>query len=173
MKLLFFGLLLAFSFSAVAQQVTPATNRAPAAVVAAVVPVVSATDLFAAARGGDAAVISQLLKQKVDVNAQDVKGFSPLILAAYNGNLEATKLLLQAGADVNHQDQTGNTALMGVSFKGYAEIATLLPDKNAKPNLQNANGGTALMLAAMFGRHELLKLLLFGTSYSKLGAFLV
>ena len=69
MKSLAIGLLLTFSLSTAAQQVAPATQKAPAAVAAVVTPAAPVIDLFTAARVGDVAAISQLLKQKADVNA--------------------------------------------------------------------------------------------------------
>jgi len=116
--------------------------------------------LFDAARRGDVAYLRELLATGVDVNTQDAKGFTPLIIAAYDDHLEATKLLLEAGADVNVQDRAGNTALMGVCFKGYPEIARQLIAHGATLDLQNGNGGTALMFATLFGRNQLIPILL-------------
>lgn len=116
--------------------------------------------LFDAARKGDVAYLQHLLDQQIDVNTQDAKGFTPLIVAAYDEHEDATKLLLAAGADPNVQDRAGNTALMGVCFKGYPNIARLLIAHGADLNLQNGNGGTALMFATLFGRNKLVKVML-------------
>src|SRR5688500_14879213 len=97
--------------------------------------------LFYAARIGDTTLLQTVLAQKPDVNIQDNRGFTPLILACYNGNMEAARLLLEAGAEVNLPDFGGNTALMGVCFKGYAPIAELLIANGADLNLQHGNGG--------------------------------
>ena len=53
---------------------------------------------FAAARRGDVTALQALLAEGVDVNTQDGKGFTALILAAYDDHLDATRLLLEAGA---------------------------------------------------------------------------
>ena len=116
--------------------------------------------LFDAARRGDAAYLKHLLDNGTNINIQNGKGFTPLIVAAYDGHLDATKLLLEAGAYVDVQDVSGNTALMGVSFKGYPEIAQLLIEHGADLDVQNGNNGTALMFATLFGRNNLVKLLL-------------
>ena len=116
--------------------------------------------LIHAARLGDTAVIAELLDRKIDGDARDSKGYTPLIIACYNNHYDAAKLLLDAGADVNAQDTGGNTALMGVAFKGYLDVGQLLIERGADLNLQHGNGGTALMFAAMFGRNDLLRLLL-------------
>ena len=116
--------------------------------------------IIQAARVGNAEVIAELIARNTEVNCQDEKGYTPLIIACYNNQYDAAKLLLEAGANVNAQDFGGNTALMGVAFKGYPEIAELLITHGADLNLQHGNGGTALMFAAMFGRNNMVKLLL-------------
>jgi ankyrin repeat protein len=104
--------------------------------------------LYDAARRGDVAEIQQFIQDpQVDINTQNGKGFSALILATYDNHIEAAKALIDAGADLNLQDASGNSALMGVSFKGYADIARLLIERGADINLTNGNGGTALMFA--------------------------
>jgi ankyrin repeat protein len=117
--------------------------------------------LYNAARRGDVAEIKQLLQHpQLDINAQNGKGYTALILATYDDHLDAARALLDAGANPDLQDASGNSALMGVSFKGYANIARLLIERGAALNLTNGNGGTALMFATLFGRNELVKLLL-------------
>ena len=46
--------------------------------------------LFDAARKGDIAYLKQLIEEGVDINVQNAKGFTPLILASYDEHLEAT-----------------------------------------------------------------------------------
>ena len=75
-----------------------------------------------AARLGNIEVLEELVRQEADLNVQDEKGFSPLIIACYNNKYEAVEFLLDNGANIDHQDLGGNTALMGVAFKGYLEI---------------------------------------------------
>jgi len=55
--------------------------------------------LVDAARNRDGAALRSLLGQKVDVNAVDITGMTPLIWAAHNDDLDAVKLLLSAGAN--------------------------------------------------------------------------
>jgi ankyrin repeat protein len=69
--------------------------------------------LFDAARRGDVARLQAQLAAGVNINAQNPKGFTALVLASYDDHLDAAKFLLEAGADPNLQDVTGNTALMG------------------------------------------------------------
>ncbi|RAR09718.1 metal ion binding [Stemphylium lycopersici] len=78
---------------------------------------------------GDCEVIEVLLAhKKVDVNAKDYFGYSPLILAAKNGRFEAVGLLLQhPDIDVNYKKSWGNgTALEYARLFGHQEIVELL-----------------------------------------------
>jgi len=107
--------------------------------------------LINAARTGDTETLKKMIKEGIDLNQKDEKGYTPLIIACYNNKLDAATLLLESGANIDASDFGGNTALMGVSFKGYPLIAKLLLDKGANPDLQHGNGGTAMMFAAMSG----------------------
>ncbi|MFC0205451.1 ankyrin repeat domain-containing protein [Novosphingobium soli] len=117
--------------------------------------------LFDAARLGRDDVIPALLQAGVDIEAQDQRGYSALVLASYNGHESTTSLLLELGARPDGTpDRQGNTALMGVAFKGYRSIARLLLAAGADPEACNAGGQTALMMAALFGRLDIIDLLL-------------
>jgi len=60
--------------------------------------------LSAAARKGDAAAVSKLLDEGVDVNTKFRYGVTALSFAADHGNLEVVKVLLARGADPNAKD---------------------------------------------------------------------
>lgn len=110
------------------------------------------------ARKGDAAGLSVLLKQGLDVNLQDAKGNTLLMLASYHGKAEVVRLLLKSGAQVDLRNDKGQTPLGGVAFKGYAEIATLLLDAGADP-LADQGGSTPADFATLAGKSEILALL--------------
>lgn len=117
--------------------------------------------LFDAARMGREDVIPALVRAGADVEAQDDRGYTPLVLATYNGRKPAAALLLSLGASADGPaDARGNSALMGVAFKGHAAIARLLLDHGADPDRRNGAGQTALMMAALFGQQEIIDLLL-------------
>lgn len=111
---------------------------------------------FEAARSGDDEMIEEFVKAGFDLNVQDDKGYTGLILAAYHGHGELVDRLLAAGADPCAQDKRGNTALMGAIFKGELAIAKHLLDAGCAPDQRNASGQTAAMYAALFQREELL-----------------
>lgn len=122
---------------------------------------VKAQDIFSAARTNDTAQIANYIKQGIDINQANAKGFTPLILAVYNNNTQAVLLLIKSGAKVGAQDMAGNTALMGATFKGYVEMVDILvKEGRANVNQVNANGASALIFASTFGQAEIVQKLL-------------
>jgi ankyrin repeat protein len=114
-----------------------------------------------ACRRGDVADVEKVCELMPElINAQDAKGYSPLIIATYNDQLPVVSVLLDHGALPDLQDVAGNTALMGASFKGYAAIVSRLLEAGADVNLRNGQGAPALTFAATFGQLEIASLLL-------------
>ncbi|MFJ2333072.1 ankyrin repeat domain-containing protein [Pseudomonas helleri] len=111
---------------------------------------------FDAARRGDVVMLDTFIDSHFDLDAQDSKGYTALILAAYNGHDEAVEHLLKAGANACAQDLRGNTALMGAIFKGEFKIARRLMNTDCNPDQRNGAGQTAAMFAGLFKRVELL-----------------
>src|SRR5262249_23732085 len=67
--------------------------------------------LVNAAKNRDVTAAQTLLKQRVDVNAPDVDGMTPLHWAAHWDELELAKQLLAAGANAKAANRYGVTAL--------------------------------------------------------------
>lgn len=59
-----------------------------------------------------------LLDRKMNPNARDVSGITPLMLAAFRAYSEIVHLLIQSGADVNVMDNDGRTALYHAASHG-------------------------------------------------------
>lgn len=118
----------------------------------------SESAVLAFARSGSLDGLAQTLTPE-NINEQNHKGYSALMLAAYNGQLEATEYLLIHGADPNSIDTTGNTILMGAAFKGNLEIVKLLVEHGADAEIVNPKGQSALQFAQMFGRADVVKYL--------------
>lgn len=117
--------------------------------------------LFDACRLGRSDVIPALIQAGADIEGQDARGYTPLILASYNGHEHATELLIELGARPDGADEaSGNSALMGVAFKGHLTIAQKLLKAGADPNYRNGAGQTALMMAALFGNDDIIDTLL-------------
>lgn len=70
------------------------------------------TDLYAAAKAGDAGAVKSLLKTGVNINMRHEYERTPLMAAARQGKVEVTQALIDAGTDVNAKDVDGKTALM-------------------------------------------------------------
>jgi ankyrin repeat protein len=111
---------------------------------------------FTAAREGRSDMLAEFINTHYDLNVQDEKGYTALILAAYHGHKELVEQLLKAGADPCVQDKRGNTALMGAIFKGEIAIAHRLVMAECSPDQRNNSGQTAAMYAALFQRKEVL-----------------
>lgn len=114
---------------------------------------------FDAARHGDVEMLDEFVKSGFDLNTQDAKGYTAVILAAYNGHLPAVEQLLDAGADPCKEDKRGNTALLGAIFKGELRIAKRLMNAACSPDQRNKAGQTPAMYAALFQRTEILEAL--------------
>ncbi len=116
--------------------------------------------LWSAARANDVAALERLSAEPgVDLNAQDPRGFSPLMLAAYSGASAAVAWLLSKGVNPNSVDTMGNTVLMGAAFKGDEAIVRQLIAAGADVKAKNHNGQDARTYAEMSGRAAVLALL--------------
>jgi ankyrin repeat protein len=111
---------------------------------------------FQAARDGRSDMLAEFINAKFNLNVQDEKGYTALILAAYHGEQSTVAQLLDAGADPCAKDMRGNTALMGAIFKGELGIARKLVAADCAPDERNNAGQTAAMYAALFHRREIL-----------------
>lgn len=94
---------------------------------------------------------------KIDVNALDAHGESPLMMAALKGQFDMAKELIDKGADIN---KTGWTPLHYAATGGHAKIVSLLLDHYAYIDAASPNGTTPLMMAAYYGNAATVKLLL-------------
>lgn len=113
------------------------------------------------ARTGDLRGLANSLSHSpdIDLDAKNVRGYSPLMLAVYNGQQDFCEALLRCGADVNSTDAVGNSLLMGAAFKGNLHILKLLLRFNANLTLKNKSKMTARDWAVMFKRREIISYL--------------
>jgi ankyrin repeat protein len=102
-----------------------------------------------------------LLAQKVDVNARNDAGQTPLhVPFKLSPTPQVIELLLRGGADVTAKDKQGRTPLHAAAERGPATVAELLIDGKADVNARDDGGATPLHLAAKLKRKELVELLL-------------
>lgn len=121
-----------------------------------------ATDLrlIDAAKSRDETVARVLLKQGVDVNAQEGDGSTALHFAAYFDNPGMADLLIRAGARVDRANDLGATPLHLACNNGSAAMVDRLLAGKANPNAKLLNGETVLMSCARTGNAAAVKALL-------------
>jgi ankyrin repeat protein len=120
----------------------------------------SESAVMAAARSGDVAALRKLVAQRVDVNAAEPDGTTPLHWAAHNDSVEAADLLIRAGANVKAANRYGVTPLWAACTNGNAALITRLLDAGGDPNAALPEGETALMTAARSGNADAVRVLL-------------
>ncbi len=116
--------------------------------------------LIDAARTDDQAAVAAVLRQGVDVNAQEEDGTTSLAWAANHSNLEIAELLLNKGANPDLTNAMGIGPLSLAIANGSTAMVKLLLSKGANPNIARENGETPLMTAARLGQVEMMQLLL-------------
>lgn len=93
---------------------------------------------------GDFHETKKLLDLGVNVDSQDEKKQSVLMLATKQNNVEIAKLLIDYGADVNLRDETKLTPWICAAANGFHEILEY-GAPHSDVNLVNRFGGTALL----------------------------
>ena len=116
--------------------------------------------MYAARNSQNPEVLRILIEAGAQVNRQNERGETPLLLAAGSSNFglgsaPKLELLLEFGADVSAKNQVGMTALMMAAREnGVAEIEALL-GAGAEVSATDQFGRTSLMHAAMLGSEPL------------------
>lgn len=116
-------------------------------------------------RYGNLSIIQLLLQQKININAQDKRGWCSLHIACRMGNMDIIKLLLQHNADISIADHSGSTAMLEACSYGHIAVVTYL--LSTKPYVEQIDlehedlqGETALFKAASNNHIDIVKLLL-------------
>lgn len=126
-----------------------------------------ATPLLLAAKTGDAAAITLLLKYKALVNLPTATGVTPLMAAAGMGHsfnptrgrfktdeqaVECLRLLREAGGEINSSGENGLTALHAAAAHGWNGTVEALAAAGANLEATDRKGLAPIDYAA--GRHE-------------------
>jgi ankyrin repeat protein len=114
--------------------------------------------LFVALRGDSPKVAALLAAhQKVDVDAANAQGETPLMMAALRGRESLARVLIERGARINRD---GWTPLHYAASGPGTAVVKLLLDRGAVPDARSPNGTTPLMMAARYGSPDAAELLL-------------
>ena len=113
------------------------------------------SDLIAAVKAKDGALISSLLHSGADPNGKDLNGMTPLHYASSAGDLTAAVLLVAAGANVNVKDGAGLTPLHDAALCGSREVADILLASGADARA-TSNGGFTPADEALRNHHQAL-----------------
>lgn len=120
--------------------------------------------LLKAAEIKDTEGIVKFLQEGANVQAQDQRGRTALMIATYNHDTASAQELIEAGADVNLQDDMLNSPFLYAGAEGYLDILKLTIQAGADPSITNRYGGTALIPASEHGYVEVVRELLTQTS---------
>ena len=85
------------------------------------------TPLMKAAEKGHAVTAKRLIQAGANLNAEDIAGFSALLLAVYKGRQDIVRLLLESGANPNLLEPLSAKTVLEVAHeKGYRDVADVL-----------------------------------------------
>nr|XP_060620670.1 caskin-2 isoform X1 [Anolis sagrei ordinatus] len=130
-------------------------------------------ELIQAVKNGDISGVQKLVAKvkaskskllgstkRLNVNYQDVDGFSALHHAALVGSLDLISLLLEAQATVDIKDVNGMRPLHYAAWQGKVEPVRLLLRAAASVNMASLDGQIPLHLSAQYGHYEVSEMLL-------------
>lgn len=130
-------------------------------------------ELIQAVKNGDVPAVQKLVAKikaskskllgsakRLNVNYQDVDGFSALHHAALGGSLDLISLLLEAQATVDIKDSNGMRPLHYAAWQGRVEPVRLLLRATASVNMASLDGQIPLHLSAQYGHYEVSEMLL-------------
>jgi ankyrin repeat protein/ketosteroid isomerase-like protein/L-ascorbate metabolism protein UlaG (beta-lactamase superfamily) len=104
--------------------------------------------LHAAAKAGDASLITYLLKNGMDVNIKDNSGNTPLFEAVDAAKKEAVSLLIEKGADINILNKSQRTPIFyAARKKGNTDMVKMLAEKGSRLDFKSNLGMTLLHIA--------------------------
>lgn len=89
-------------------------------------------------------VIMALFEAKADINMQNNKGLTPLIISSYQEDIKTFRLIISLGADVNKGDNNGATPLMHVFSNNKINRFKMLIEVGADVNAKDKKGFTLL-----------------------------
>ena len=113
--------------------------------------------LIRVAEAGDTSTVMRLLSNGASINAQDIRGRTPILAATHGNRVATVKALIQAGADINLRDNMLDNPFLYAGAEGLLDILKLTIAAGADSKLTNRFGGTALIPAAQRGHVEVVR----------------
>lgn len=99
--------------------------------------------VFSQARNGRLKRLEESLNAGFEINKEDEKGNTLLLISAQNRMKRMLELLITRNADINHQNVLGNTALhYALAYDTEGTIAEYLIEKGADDTIENKVGLT-------------------------------
>ncbi len=108
----------------------------------------SSPSLVEAVKNRNQKAVTDLLRERADVNGTEPDGATALHWAAHWDDLDTARLLTGAGAHVNVRNELGMTPLLLACGNGSTKMIQLLLGAGADANLASPDGETPLMVAA-------------------------
>ncbi len=121
------------------------------------------SDFFSALHSGDIKSVKKYIEMGINVNLQDERKRTPLMIATYKNDIKMVKLLVDNDADVNIQDEKLNSPFLYAGANGMLDIIKLTYKKADTRNVLNIFGGNALIPACEKGHLGTVKFLLENT----------
>jgi len=121
---------------------------------------VAGSAIYYASLLGLLVVVTKLLYNGANVDAEGGEYGSPLEAASARGHKEIVQLLLNKGAKVDKVGGRYGGPLQAASAGGHKEIVQLLLDKGANVNVEDEGHGSPLQAASAGGHKETVQLLL-------------
>lgn len=103
-------------------------------------------DFLIACQNNDIKSFNKLIKQ-VDIDCQDARGMTGLMLAVCDEYLLVVETLIKFGADLNIKNDDGMTALMFAAGRSNINIFNCLIENGADIEITNNRGVTAYTIA--------------------------
>lgn len=101
-----------------------------------------------------------ILVHKEEINKQNEKGYTALMLACIDNKKSYVEMLIRNGADINLRDISGNNALIYACFYASEEIVKMLIDAGSDINVQNNLRFTPLHAAILNKANREIKIIL-------------
>ena len=121
------------------------------------------SDFFSAVHNGDIKYVQEYIEMGINVNLQDERKRTPLMIATYKNDVKMVKLLVDNDANVNIQDSKLNSPFLYAGANGMLDIVKLIYKKADTRNVLNIFGGNALIPACEKGHLGTVKFLLENT----------